>query len=71
LQPIDAARELDGHNVKFAVYASMPNTRWCDAPLLLFDEQPDPVMMESARNEVSAATGEQHGGFEAARGPCR
>jgi hypothetical protein len=51
---------------KFAV-----NTRWCDAPLLPFDEQPDPAMMESARNEALAATGEQHGGFEAARGPCR
>ena len=55
---------------KFAVYTSMPNTRWCDVALLPFDERPDPAMMESARNEASAATGEQDGGFEAAYGPC-
>jgi hypothetical protein len=56
---------------KFVVYTSVPNTRSCDAPLLPFDEQPDPAMMESARNEAPAATGEQDGGFEAARGPSR
>jgi hypothetical protein len=61
----------DSTVTKFAVYTSMPNTRWCDAPLLPFDEQPDPAMMESARNEASAATGEQDSGFEAARRPCR
>ena len=43
--------------------------RWCD--VLPFDERPDPAMMDSARDEASAATGGQHGGFEAARGPCR
>lgn len=56
---------------EFAVYTSMPNTRWCDVLLLPFDERPDPAMMDSARDEASAATCEQHGGFEAARGPCR
>ena len=40
-------------------------------PLLPFDERPNPAMMNSARDEASAATCEQHGGFEAARGPCR
>jgi hypothetical protein len=60
----------DSTVTRFAVYTSMPNTRWCDAPLLPFDERPDLAMMESARNEASAATGEQDGGFEAAYGPC-
>ena len=62
---------LDSTVTEFAVYTSMPNTRWCDALLLPFDERPDPAMMDSARNEASAATCEQHGGFEAARAPCR
>ena len=46
---------------EFAVYTSMPNTHWCDVLLLPFDERPDPAMMDSARDEASAATCEQHG----------